>query len=59
MEVSAKTGEGIDSLFNEMVKELLKLKDIGIIRIFCQNFVKNSIFVIYSLYFRYIFVLLR
>jgi len=31
MEVSAKTGEGIDSLFNEMVRELLKLKNVGFV----------------------------
>ena len=31
MEVSAKTGEGVDSLFTEMVKELLELKNVGFV----------------------------
>ena len=32
MEVSAKTNEGIDSIFNTMVEELLKTKDVGIVK---------------------------
>ena len=32
MEVSAKTGEGVDSLFTEMVKELLELKNVGFVQ---------------------------
>ena len=32
MEVSAKTGEGIEDIFNTMVQELLKFKDLGIIK---------------------------
>ena len=31
MEVSAKTGEGVDSLFTAMVKELLELKNVGFV----------------------------
>ena len=31
-EVSAKTGEGIDKIFNSMVQELLKLPKAGIIK---------------------------
>ena len=31
MEVSAKTGEGIDLLFTSMVKELLELKNVGFV----------------------------
>ena len=32
MEVSAKTGEGIDLMFNKIVEELFKLKNVGIIK---------------------------
>lgn len=32
LEVSAKTGEGIEELFNIVVEELLKLKNIGIVK---------------------------
>ena len=32
LEVSAKTGEGIEQLFNTMVEELLQLDNIGVIR---------------------------
>ena len=32
MEVSAKTGEGVDSLFTAMVKELLELKNVGLVQ---------------------------
>ena len=31
MEVSAKTNEGINEIFNTMVQELVKLKDVGIV----------------------------
>ena len=32
MEVSAKTGEGIDLMFNNLVHELLELKDVGLVK---------------------------
>ena len=32
MEVSAKTNEGIDEIFNAMVQELVKLNDVGIVK---------------------------
>ena len=32
MEVSAKTGKGIDKIFTKMVEELLKLKNVGLIK---------------------------
>ena len=32
MEVSAKTGEGVDLLFNKIVEELFELKNVGIIK---------------------------
>ena len=32
MEVSAKTGQGIDKIFLKMVEELLKLKNVGLIK---------------------------
>ena len=32
LEVSAKTGEGVEQLFNIMVEELLKLDNVGVIR---------------------------
>ena len=32
MEVSAKTNEGIDAIFNTMVEELLKKKDVGVVK---------------------------